>query len=84
MQLNEAADKGAALAEIDAASMVAATMDFKGMIMRMAPGSKARAHCDPMEPDRRCSFLVFRIFCDEPVSTSSENALATKICEGRH
>ena len=35
-----------------------------------------RAHSDPMESDRRSSFLFGRIFCDEPVSTSSENALA--------
>ena len=28
-----------------------------------------------MESDRRSSFLFGRIFCDEPVSTSSENAL---------
>ena len=27
-----------------------------------------------MESDRRSSFLFCRIFCDEPVSTSSENA----------
>ena len=30
--------------------------------------------------DRRSSFLFGRIFCDEPVSTSSENALATFQC----
>jgi len=35
-----------------------------------------RAHSDPMESDRRSSFLFGRIFCDEPASTSSENALA--------
>jgi len=29
-----------------------------------------------MEPDQRFSFLFGRIFFDEPVSTSSENALA--------
>ena len=28
-----------------------------------------------MEPDQRSSFLFGRIFCDEPVSTSSENAV---------
>ncbi len=32
-----------------------------------------------MEPDQRSSFLFGRIFCDEPVSTSSENAL-----DGQH
>ena len=36
----------------------------------------ARALFDPMESDRRSSFLFGRIFFDEPVSTSSENALA--------
>ena len=35
----------------------------------------ARAHSDPMDSDRRSSLLFSRIFCDEPVSTSSENAL---------
>ena len=37
---------------------------------------RARAHSDPMESDRRSNFLFGRIFFDEPVSTSSENALA--------
>ncbi|MCB1528515.1 MAG: hypothetical protein KDJ45_12545, partial [Hyphomicrobiaceae bacterium] len=36
----------------------------------------ARALFYPMESDRRSSFLFGRIFCDEPVATSSENALA--------
>ena len=35
---------------------------------------RARAHSDPIELDRRSSFLFGRIFFDEPVSTSSENA----------
>ena len=35
----------------------------------------SKEHSDPMESDRRSSFLFGRIFCDEPVSTSSENAL---------
>ena len=30
-----------------------------------------------MESDQRSGILFGRIFCDEPVSTSSENALAT-------
>ena len=36
---------------------------------------KPRAHFDPMKLDRRSSFLFGRIFFDEPVSTSLENAL---------
>ena len=34
-----------------------------------------RVHFDPMESDRRSSFLFGRIFCDEPASSSPENAL---------
>ena len=34
-----------------------------------------RVHFDPMESDRRSSFLFGRIFCDDPASTSPENAL---------
>ena len=34
-----------------------------------------RASSDPLESDWRSSFLFGRIFCDEPVATSSENAL---------
>ena len=40
--------------------------------------TRARALCDPMESDRRSSLLFCRIFFDEPVSTSSENALVLR------
>ncbi len=36
--------------------------------------ARSRAHSDPTESDRRSSFLLGRIFFDEPVSTSLENA----------
>ena len=37
-----------------------------------------RVHFDPMESDRRPKLLFGGIFFDEPVSTSSENALADR------
>ena len=40
----------------------------------LVPCATSRANCDPMESDQRSGFLCGRIFYDEPVSTSSENA----------
>ena len=39
----------------------------------------ARAIFDPIESDRRSRFLFCRIFFDEPVSTSPENALGHRL-----
>ena len=40
---------------------------------------RTRAHCDPMEKDRRSSFLFGRIFFDVPASTSAEHTLVFRL-----